>query len=353
MEEIQEPSELKEAEFNYFRELVGLELERFQSGVKHSQKKITAMALSYTKEYLLVAYSSCEVLLFRTSDEGGAVVGKVLNLPKAAVVQAALPFDGVSQLLCLDSAGEVHVYFNGYNLSDKGASSVGGSPMNYFEYYSLAWQHLTQSQKREEKEAEELRVSCAQFHPALTVTLVQPFLMLGAHNGTVMKFNNNKDLFKGKVYRYPIFTPVNGQVLTRQDVELPNEFHGLIAPIENEQEYLDRRREEELKPVVSREFFLQHRARIIHICFTDSPDHFLTVDADGFIFYFEYDYNWFYKDTSQIGYKPKNKFQVMCYTWVYEPARDENNKECPVVERHKEWKEQSDVKGKEAYTEYI
>ena len=80
--------------------------------------------------------------------------------------------------------------------------------------------------------------------------------MVGSLNGRLMKFNNNKDIYKGKIFRYPIYRLINSEIVSKQDAEFPNEFQNLIQAVDNDQEYLDKKKDLTDKPMIFREFFL-------------------------------------------------------------------------------------------------
>ena len=43
-----------------------------------------------------------------------------------------------------------------------------------------------------------------------------------------MKFNSNKNMYKGKMYKYPIHKVVNCEIKAEYDQEFPKEFPNVI-----------------------------------------------------------------------------------------------------------------------------
>jgi hypothetical protein len=104
------------------------------------------------------------------------------------------------------------------------------APHDFIEYYRLNWKNLTRQRQRFTKEEEKLAISVALFHPGVTFTGVQPFILLAAANGTIMKFNSNRDVLTGDNYRRSVLRVVNSKILTPTNAEYPKDF-GHVWPV--------------------------------------------------------------------------------------------------------------------------
>lgn len=93
----------------------------------------------------------------------------------------------MTQLLVLDDNGALRICFNATNLNPfekKGEKINTIKPLNFLEYYEL--DHRWVSRGRKKLPPEDLKLSDACFHPGVTFTGLQPFIMVGTVNGIVM-----------------------------------------------------------------------------------------------------------------------------------------------------------------------
>ena len=65
--------------------------------------------------------------------------------------------------------------------------------MGYREFYHLDWTWLTKEDTdvKNEETKKNLGLTCGVIHPALTFTGIQPYVIVGSNNGTIMKFSCN------------------------------------------------------------------------------------------------------------------------------------------------------------------
>ena len=95
--------------------------------------------------------------------------------------------------------------------------------MFYLEY--LVFGYKVFLRKKETKEdAEGFKVSFSVLHPGLTFSCLQPYLLFGTSNGTIMKFNSNKDLYDGKTYKFPIHNVLNSRIIVNEDSNFPEDM---------------------------------------------------------------------------------------------------------------------------------
>ncbi len=47
---------------------------------------------------------------------------------------------------------------------------------------------------------------------------------MGSQNGSVMKFNSNKDLFTSKNYKFPVHNVLNSKIIVNEDVTFPDDM---------------------------------------------------------------------------------------------------------------------------------
>lgn len=81
--------------------------------------------------------------------------------------------------------------------------------------------------------------------------------MVGCEKGLIMKFNSNKDLYKGITYKFPIHNVINSPITTLNETEFPNDYNKIL-------EIVDNHTEGSTKHVnIFREFFVEHKAKII------------------------------------------------------------------------------------------
>ena len=52
---------------------------------------------------------------------------------------------------------------------------------------------------------------------------------MGANNGTIMKFNSNKDLSSNKNYKFPIHNVLNCKVIVNEDCNYPEEMGNFLG----------------------------------------------------------------------------------------------------------------------------
>jgi len=60
---------------------------------------------------------------------------------------------------------------------------------------------------------------------------------------------------------------------------------------------------------IFREFFNGHKAKIVYIGFLKTPENLITIDSEGYLFYWEYDNHFF--DLRKKGFIPKMKYRVL------------------------------------------
>lgn len=53
--------------------------------------------------------------------------------------------------------------------------------------------------------------------------------MMGTEDGTIMKFNSNKDLYSGRTYKYPINNVLNCRVIVTEDSNYPEEMGNFLG----------------------------------------------------------------------------------------------------------------------------
>jgi len=88
-----------------------------------------------------------------------------------------------------------------------------------------------------------------------------------------MKFNSNKDLYKGIMYKFPIHNVINSPIITNQETEFPNEFNKVL-------EVTDNHNENSTKHInIFREFFVEHKTRVLLILFLNKPETFISFDS--------------------------------------------------------------------------
>ncbi|KRW98998.1 WD40-repeat-containing domain [Pseudocohnilembus persalinus] len=266
----------------------------------------------FNKIYLAVGYSNGEIFILDVQQSPPQIVGKCVSNVKSLVIDVQFPFDSVSQILAIYENGEAKVYFNGQNLAQEKLKNKNQvQPASYLEYYGVNWKFLTRSVKRYRDEQQELQISNAVFHPTVTFTGFQPFVMVGSKNGNILKFNSNKDIYKGQNFRYPIHRVVNNHIISPQDVEYPNEFQNFFK-VDDNQEQVARKFEKLGRPQpeehIYREFFIEHKKQIVFLSFLEDPSRFVSVDEKGYIYVWEY--TKFFYSGSIGGYRPSTKNKV-------------------------------------------
>jgi len=88
-----------------------------------------------------------------------------------------------------------------------------------------------------------------------------------------MKFNSNKDLYKGITYKFPIHNVINSPIITNQETEFPNEFNKVL-------EITDNHNENSTKHInIFREFFVEHKTKVLLIVFLNKPETFISFDS--------------------------------------------------------------------------
>ncbi len=196
--------------------------------------------------------------------------------------------------------------------------------MNYFEYYRLSWQHLTVQGKSIGNQQSQLTIAHATFHPAITFTGLQPCIILQARNGTLLKFNSNKDIYKGHTYAQAIHRIINAKILAPVDVPPPGEYKSLFEAgqyyyffsflLEIKIFFLEQKKQDPLKAntqkaLVVREFFIAHKSTVISVVFMpQSATNFITIDTEGRICVWEYSADNFSDDSK--SFTPTKSFVV-------------------------------------------
>lgn len=114
-----------------------------------------------------------------------------------------------------------------------------------------------------------------------------------------MKYNSNVALLDGQNYRYPEHNVLNTRIIVNEDEEFIKEnFLNLKEQPMHEGKH----------PHVFREFFHAHKAPIMFIAFLEQPEILLTIDKEGYIFYWEYDIGLY--DLRKRSFRPKIKYRL-------------------------------------------
>ncbi|KAL4510670.1 hypothetical protein ABPG72_004824 [Tetrahymena utriculariae] len=301
--------QILQIEMEYWNENVQLlEYPYLQHNIK-KKYTVTAIALSFNKELLAIGYSNGLIEIYCTPPGDIMLIAKVEGQNQKKIVHLEFAFDNMSQLMVLDEDGNMSVNFNAYNLRSqiqKQQNSLD-TTLNMRTYYDFDWRMLTRSGKVNNQDI--LKIVYCSFHPGITFTGLQPYIMMGCERGIIMKFNSNKDLNKGINYKFPIHNVINSQIITFNEAEFPNEHAKVLEIVDNHNEEHDKHIN------IFREFFVEHKAKIIQIVFLNKPETFISIDTRGYIFYWVYE-----KDQYLIkidGYFPKSKYKVSCQVINY------------------------------------
>jgi hypothetical protein len=104
--------------------------------------------------------------------------------------------------------------------------------MFYLEYQSFSYK-LFIRKKETKEDVSGFKITYAVCHPALTFSCLQPYLMFGTNNGTIMKFNSNKDPYGGKTFKYQIHNVLNSRIIVNEDSNFPEEMGNYLGIEQN------------------------------------------------------------------------------------------------------------------------
>ncbi|CAK60339.1 unnamed protein product (macronuclear) [Paramecium tetraurelia] len=314
---------IKAYEIQYW-EKISFVHQTFKNHYSNIKAGITHIVLSPFKDMLIIGMSNGEVALYDTTSGPAIISGIVPSFTKSKITDVQFGMDNVGHLLILDESGLIRVCYMGYNLKVnipkeqlKGIESLpeGYQPMFYVQYFTLNNDFLARNKKQEEKRQ---ILTYSIFHPSITFSCLQPTLMVGSNNGTIMKYNSNVDMFNGQNYKFPIHNILNTRIIVNEDEQFPNE-NFLNLQIQEEHEGKN--------PHVFREFFENHRQEIVYIGFLEEPEKILTIDKGGYVNLWEYDTG--YYDLRKRSFRPKSKYKIQMTETQFTPDTTERKKYFP------------------------
>ncbi|EGR34441.1 hypothetical protein IMG5_011370 [Ichthyophthirius multifiliis] len=303
-----------EIEKQYWKSIT-LENQKFISHNSRNKYFVSAICISFNKEFIAIGYSNGLVQVFDTFTS--QLVAIVEQNQQKAIKQVIFAYDNISQLIALDEDGNVTVNYNATNIKGNkpNKNKEDQYALNFLLYYDLNWKWITRGGKANVQD--DLKIVTSIFHPGITFTGVQPSILLGCQGGLIMKFNSNKDLYQNQIYKFPIHNVINTHIITNYDVEFPSENQNLIDFKDN---YASNNQK---PPNIFREFFVEHKAKIVQIFFINKPETFISIDSKGYIYYWIYEKEQY--NVKSNGYKPKSKFKV------YKKSSYNNKKQKKVV----------------------
>ena len=105
--------------------------------------------------------------------------------------------------------------------------------MFYINTIQFNYKYLLKN-KEEKTDPTQFNISYAFIHPAFTLSCLQPYYMLGSHNGTLIKFNSNKDIYANKQFKFPIHQTINSTIIVGEDVQFAPDNSKLLNVQEND-----------------------------------------------------------------------------------------------------------------------